>query len=736
VTTLLDLRGRVTFGPSTAPRLVGTVQVGISPPLLLTLTIDGTPTAMSVPRGVTQVCGFQVFLNGIRIPPSALLGPLKVALTMDANISTWSLQVALPSPFGDPAAYLGVPGGTIPVSLYGLYLTSTGIHTIPLIVDGIGVTEQRSIETDGTMLATIKGSDAMGRWDRARVTLALPPGHGFGRGQVIEMLALKAGATPGTISPGARMDHELVLVDSEWLPTAKELAAIDLQCILVDEAGGVSNPRNGFDPAKRIDFLLTKQDILRAARLTLDSKGDVVTRVIATGNAQVTNDNAGRHTEVQVESVYGNYAPKIMSYRQLGDGSLSSLGATEPPASRVLISRVETYREFVGTTLISEVVLSYQWFNPLSARYIQQADGTLEWVQNVFVPAGSVSGDANDAHVYEQERFVLFGHQETVYNYDFRGYLVNTTQRKDTPALGNAGLKNRADGSVAWTAAAFDHPRFLLGNKAGVVGLPSTYDHSAILGGAETIPDPTRISGSEKEIVSTDFLVTDDGFITRQTVTTSDYWVATGTTHLYSGGKEFAAEAETLQVARIDVTVYSADVSESGHIETMISVFQGQPATTTVKSGQSGYLPAATKSLDLIPDSSLYSSAEQADALAKAASRFQSQPIRATFVNWMLEESHPVYETTVSYQYAESPAELANMAQALVREGAASAFVCALAANFFLRPGSLVNFSLDGLDFLGASHPLDVYIRHVQHELTGAYGQVTTTISGSVYLVV
>ena len=745
MTVLLELLGTLTTGTPPAPSLTLEVGVNESPEvapanLLLELTLDDTPGQMSrPPAGTVQVVGFEVDLDGTPINFGTLSPNLEVHLTYDNILGDFTFSAPLPSPIGNPSTYLGPAPGLHRIDIYGIYLTSTGVHKIPLISNGIVTREERSIETDGSRVVQYTGSDAGGRFDRKRITLYLPPGHGFTRPEVVTLMAELAGAGGAATGTSQKMYHPVALIDSEWIPPAKDMMALSGRILHWETDGSFSTPVDGFDGSSP-SLNLTKQDVLRAQRITLDVNGDVVTKIIATGNASVVTDTQTKTTRKQVVEVYGPYAPVQLGLSQRSDGTFGTTGAVTGTATQMLISRTTTISEYDGTSLISQVITNEGWYNPISARYIQQSDGTWLYVVGCFLPTGTATDDTAQAFTWQAEKFVCTGRSETVYTFDVfnNNYLKSEVTRTDKPMLALADLRFRSSSNVAWDVSSFETPRFMLGSKAGVVALASTLQPNSALGPSEVPVSIFSINpGVEKTRVEIDYTVDALGFIHQQRKTTYDYLTLVGPDYLYAGGFEGAAATQSLQPSQVETTSYAVAVGDSYHDEIVTTQTYGANAgvTTTVTEGVDGSLPAAAQLKDLVPPQGIYTNPAQAAELARAASPLQSQPIEATFENYFLEEDHPQYEELLSSQWAESPAELQAWEVYLIREGAAATFVAAVPANFFITPGTVLSFAFDVVDFLGygVDVPFDVWVRDVRHRLSGIDGPFLTIVTGRVY---
>lgn len=737
------LFGSVSIGNSEEPApLLASAIINPSSPTGLpgSVTIDGTVSIAAMPRvGQRQVAGFRVLVDGDVVPANRLLGDIMVSLTCDNPIQSWQLGAALPSPFGSPLDSMGAEPGLRRIDILGVYLTSTGTHTVPLIANGIVDSADRQVAADGTRIVRYAGTDAGGRYDKKRITFVLPPGHGYPRDTVVTKMVNLAGS-PAVASAGSnQMYHQVVLIDAEWLPDAKAILATENSIGYWNTDGVYSINPDGFDPTRPADMVLRDDQIYLAGALSVTSKEDVPTRVVMTGNAQVLK-NLGKHTDIQVVEVSTIYAPKVCAFRQEAGGTMVGLGAAPPIAELRVTSRVETRREFDGDDLMSETVLTWGWYNPVSARYIQLSGAPNDVVQHVYIldPAAS-TGDNAQAFVWAQEKFVLVARQETTYTYDDNGFLAVTTVRKDYPKMAQADLKSRTSTTTDWGSAAVSNLRFLLAAGTGTVGLPSTDETGSASSGHEVVPSVVGIApGAEKEILITSnkVLVMPDGTGFIQSTIADQYAYANtpGTLHLYSGGGVFAEASEQFQKTTSTITSYTLE-GEASHTVTTTILTNGQVTSTTVQTGQAGALPAAPKRKDLMPAGSFYEDPTSADALARAASRFESQPIRAEWIDWPLEEGHPISEVTPTAQWAETPAELLAMAQHLTREGAASACKVVTPANFFVRQGMRITIDLP-FPFLLDDAPIafDLWTRQVVHRQASADGPVLTEIAGRVYL--
>ena len=179
--------------------------------------IDGTAGAMAVPTTLTpQKVEMRVYVDNELVPE---LHGVRVTRSRKNNLQSWEFTVPIHrTATGYAGAWAGGGVGLCKrsVDIYGVYRTSTGVHEVPLIVNGIADTETR--ESNGGALITYTGVDAGGRYDGEQIDFILPPGSGLPRERVIRIAATRAGVEDISLEyTGVPMMKEFQLADAQFL---------------------------------------------------------------------------------------------------------------------------------------------------------------------------------------------------------------------------------------------------------------------------------------------------------------------------------------------------------------------------------------------------------------------------------------------------------------------------------------------------------------------------------------
>jgi hypothetical protein len=734
-----SLFGTATFEPSSAPQLTATLQLDTDAESSLALDLE---LDLSVPQEIAgpgvQRCGYLIKLDDGVIAAHEWVS---CGVSMDIGNFTprWTAEMPLPSPFGSIAEHRGAPPGLRRVSIYGVYVTGTGIHLIPLVTDG-QVDSAPHYMRDGQKMAAYEGGGSALRYDRRVVEYSRPPGHGLNRGVVAAEVARLAGWTRVSIAAGGRMDKEfLVTAEDDWTDRCAELLQTDGLTLLEDGAGNLVSVVDGYDPGRPVDLVLSLVDIGPDVD-PVSASGDILTRVTVTGAAQVIREDCERHTVSQKVTSFAPYAPKTALFVQNSVG-FGTTGLTQPTATLRKVSEVETLTEYECDTPVAERVFSRGWANPLAVRYEQQADGSrVKAAPTVYLYEGATEGDDAMAFEWQQERFVLTGYQETRHFFDERGFRAQTVTRKATPLFQKASLKERSDTGVAWDLADFSFPRLLLGNGSGVWN-GSAADPRRFF---ERMPNlsPTHglVPGRETEIEVVDYEVTDSGYKLGEVRRRSTFFAPAGSLYQYAGEDGRGIEIEEFGEYEFEAVAYVAALGDTSHTRVRSLFREGQLAEgPIIEEGLEGYLPAAERRLDIAPPADSFDTEEQAEA-AVAASRYETAEIGAEVIDWTLEALRGRNEApAVAARWAETEEECHAIGQRIIREGAAVSLGITLAgANFLIRPGwRLQIVGIADLIFAAAVspyEPVDLYVRSVGWPMAGPDGPITTEVSGRAYL--
>lgn len=409
-------------------------------------TSDATAGTMAQPRTVDpQVVAFGIKVGGSPVDTRILTGPISVTRSYDTRLQTWSWTAKLLTPtgaFGSPFACVGPPIGKREVDIYGIYRTSTGLHWVPLISDGIVAKSKRMASTSSGYDEYFEGVCRGGRFDRSKVDLTFPIGHGLGRGTVARRCAEAAGETRFHVEPGERMLKEFRLADEVWTEPCEDLAEAENRRLLWDKHGYLWNPRVGrIRSDEPVRFTFEPRDILAISTVEVEHNEDVITEVLGYGQEQLPDEGCGDVTTEQVIEERGIYAPERPTYIQLTNATFSSNGATPDGSERVTRKTIIRETRRCGT-LILRVTDVWEWYNPECARYFYDAVSASWKPLNCYVYENSLTS-TSPAYAWDEERFVL--KTRTVEGYAFHkgGFqLANAYHTADTGVgyAGNTGV--------------------------------------------------------------------------------------------------------------------------------------------------------------------------------------------------------------------------------------------------------------------------------------------------------
>lgn len=725
----LDLAAQVTGDGSTA------------------LTLDATMQSLVDyvrPRGAVQLTmPFRVYIDDVLQDPSRRLPGMTVTETLKGPTFQWTMprRSDYPAPFveplGQPAAYYGAPPGKARIDIDLPVVTPTGVVAIRLVTGGVVENSPATIGEKGTR--TLNGIGARGRHDHALATLTFAPGHGLARNDVVRRVLVAAGVPASRIGVGVggrRCYKGVQLVDRQALSFCDEY----LQPAISELAEG----RDGrFSVASKIppsserpaDWTFREVDLVKAG-LSESSAQDGPTCVRVTGTKQITRDDTGLTTETIVETAWSFTPPRRAAWRQSSGGTLSAVtSGTQTPPTELgwIFSRVTKQTVRQGDTLILERTTTEGRYNPLVYRYGLATDGsTASYNGAAFIyEADAVADDGNLTYAFVEERFGATAQETIRYEYDERGMQIGRTRDLSQYLLRYRSVQDRADSSTGWDSASWKTGLKVLGNGDGVwedEGFAGTFTEVYVPGAAGSVPGPKPITGGYNdgrrpvklhpnlglrsgyvEREATVYDCTDDGYRTRDTVTLTQYAKRPGVTERYNGGEESRDAVILLLDVSTKATVY-ADNKDGSHswIETTTDMIGGQGPVTRTGNGTGG-LPAAEQSLDLVDPNWLLTHSEDDLLYAKAASRFESQPIKSRRCATALASVRESWEATLSSEWGEDTDELDAEADYEIRRGCVGEIQFELAAcNPLVRPRQVAHLSLPSEGFEG-----DVWVTEV-----------------------
>jgi hypothetical protein len=753
-----ELHARVRIG-SSGPQLgaVANIVASVlqptpaptSPHVLWDVDVDTAVVLQARPRSATavaqQVCAVAIRVSGVVLDPRALVGPVSMTETLGAG-TTFSFSLSLRDHdhlqllfedlpvrgrIGTVFSHLGAPPGKATIDLVGVYVTTDGVREVPLVTGGIVENARQSAGPDGSVL-TLNCIDARGRYDRRKVTLSLPPGHGLQRGSVLRRIAAAAGVTSYAFAPGNRMLKEVQLVDADWIGTADAILEPEGRVLDWDRQGVLRNPERIL-VGGRVDMVFRPCDLLdTGAETSVDGLADVPTRIKLTGTEQREREECGVRTVKTVTETFGLYAPPIASHVQDGSGVLTVVGGTNAETLR-LTSRTTLVQVFECDDLIEEIQTVEAYYNPTAARYTLETDGSIrDYVASVYLfDSSAVADDGTLAFQWGSPRFGKVSMVVTTPQYDERGFRVGEIERRYGYVHRRAHVKARGVSTDPWESIAFIQDREILANGEGV----SFGVEAGVFGGdrgtrfAPSTGDTRPAIFEERKVVID---VSDDGYELGRTTVEYGWLARTGQAYEYGDGTHRSQSVEEFQARAQEIVTY-VEVSE-GRIKRITRKLDqdGRLAPDgQITEDVEGYLPAAERRSDIVPPASTFDSDEEAEHAA-AASRFEQESIKCEVRSTMLEALHEIYEVVGSSQWAEDESELCSQAVVMLREGSALNCTVHLPANWLVRKGMVV--WVDDFEELGLLHPVHVQSVTIE-DPDESQAAITTTIQGRIYVV-
>lgn len=425
----------------TEPAALAGVALGsdtVDEELFGTADSDGTVDAAAQPRSTVAITvGFELVVDGSVVSLTRAMPGWTVTRSLDAQLQTWTISFALTDAegeFGNPFTHSGPALCKKTVTLRGVYLTSTGLHRIPLITDGIADVTTRSVTVGSPSVEEFSGVDAGGRYDRKTVTLVLKPGHGFTRGAVVQKIAAKAGMLQTNVDPsGASCKKEVQLVDSDWLSVASEMMEVEGRTLVWDRDGLLSNPRTSRPESDEATaWTFDERDFDAAAGIRIQHSADVLTDLTLTTWEQNLGSDECPPEEHETESEeQAIYKPLQELYDQLSSLSDSWVFNTVPEDTSeaelipVKVVRRETIKRC--GTLVWERAREWGWKNWIAPRMTWRWDHPTTPAEYAFCPLRCYTSDNDEegtsqGYEYEREVWSLLGATETFHFYQWPGY--------------------------------------------------------------------------------------------------------------------------------------------------------------------------------------------------------------------------------------------------------------------------------------------------------------------------
>lgn len=750
------------------PVMTATVHVAVpdleSPPLdssqmFATIAVDTSvgeaaqPPASGLYR--QQMVGYRLEIAGREFWPADLIPPvtwteeLGAGATLsfrlawntsglDADISTqdrlpWigsALNDRALLPIGDFWTFMGVPPGRDEVNVYGIYVTATGRHEIPLMVGGCVESVMAESGLGGRFLA-LTVADRRVRYDKRLIDFVLPPGHGRTRGAIARAMLAKAGVPAAQLaifSGGVSCKKGVQLLDTNAWSSAAEFMAAGGYTLEVARDGTVVALER-VNVSGRVVATLGESDF-RKVTYQANTEGPTLITLTGSRMAPAEERSTGlRSTPPKVtESKDPDFVPQAAVQRQANTGTLSALSLTPEGREDQLVSRV-TFREFFnGDTPIGDETIEEAWFNLQAYRYELDATGAIDgYAHNVYLMTTGVLDDATLAYRWPVERFGVRSVERNGKVFDDRNFLVRKTTRRYGPVLRGAALKSRIS-TDPWEDEPYLVGQNVLGDGTGV---PNDDDGEVLagIGGAEG-NSSSPLFGSSPSIVQeivTEYEVTDDGYVTKETSTEWGWRQSPGALHQYADESTSADSAWQFRVVQTVVTHYVEGEGENARSVQITTDAAGR--TFTVTEDLDGYLPQAEIMGEPTVDADEYTSEEAAE-YALAASRFGNEPFLVTVAFPGLEATRERQHVHKSSHHAENETDGHAEAVRDAREGSAIDVTVELpAVNLLLQRGDLVR-----LRDRPSGTDETLHLKRISWTHPGGGQPITMTLGGSVYV--
>jgi hypothetical protein len=702
----LAMEGRVAGGEYVSGGYTSPPYVGDGVGIDFTAAVDTSVSAAARPRSAADVqyVGMEVLDENGAIINDDLVQSITVRRQIGA-LSTASVVRRGTRIFPTRRSFTLGPPRTTPVSIRGLYKTSSGIHRIPLIT---GKYDNWNIQ-GGDQTGNIVDKGAY--YDQKKVSLLLPPGHGLSRLEIIRRLAALAGISAPAASGGSPYYKQFQLANQEWLPVAYELGKVDLVEPYWERDGSFGLRPIAPSTASPVHWVFNEADVLADAlgepQASANINTEVTSKLTLTGIQQVLRAEEGSRAEITTVLGFSIYAPKRARKFQDLAGVLSTRYTDDGIASLILTSKVVTTKEYRGDTLLSERTTSWGWYNPVAARYAQNpADGSIASTHQfcyLYEPS-AVANDGAQGYVWEVERFVKLSDVFTAYKYDDRGYQVGFTTTKHGWLQRKRATKSRGGAGTDWSAASWTSGTYLLADGTGVYDQQETWygrnsDFDPPSWFAWEFTDRTPMVAFE----DADFDVNDDQKIVEEVHKNYGFMARPGTLFQYKGGLETDDENETFILVGSSVTTNIDNVEGSHTVIEKTLDFNGRIVSMNETEAR-GSLPAAALDQSIIPADSLFTDEEQ-KAARRAASRYEQRAMRIV-VNAPVSFDFDPAEEDVSVEYAGTPEDLQRVGLNELRNQISWDIHFTLTgANFLVDAGQMIHLRLRPL---GIDHDLFV----------------------------
>ena len=668
-----------------------------------TVTLDGTPSAIAFARdGAVQEAGVEVVIGGVTLSLDDLVGGWEVRRSRREHVQSAHFSAPLSewgvSPLGDPFAALGSPTGLKEIEFWGCYRDdATGeVFRYPLLLRGTSDTVSRDSGPSGHV-ESYEVLDQFARWSRVPVSMTLPPGHGLTTGRITRKALELAGETQFALEDGRQRHKEFQLIDGDAVAASQERNDVEGRVVRSNRHGRAVNPT--LKPASHLaPVAVTEEDFLEIAVVRVVFPPDVITKVIASGTAQVHEEPGAVCADVlspdlRVE-VTKTFAPFNAGGIQSGACTITPLSPSEE-ARRQLFS-LTINRQITRCDVVKhEESERWEYIDPEAARY-QWSSGTRACVNGVYLQAGAAEDDGTPGYAVNRAYWALVGRTVTDRYYDAPGWtgplVVDAAGNNDAHLQGSppGEATGKYLGSIS-RGRSYYNPRAAAKVQGGGPAVPFEeldFDDVYQLGNGETVRDAVQTfmdTSLEVELVRA---ANESGFIeSRELFTWGFAVVPNGQRCQFSDGLLSEDDVEQFVVAQDETTAY-APSGQNVHIRTrVVSKISGEVEPPTAET-----VAQAPPTVEYLPGYAPYNEREFMDeedaAFAVEAKRGDTRPIEATVAADGLLTTHFPRIVKANFPYAEDDDELHAAGLSMIRESCIIKATGTLGANFIVAEGA------------------------------------------------
>jgi len=380
--------------------------------------------------GFRIVAGMEVWVDGVRVDPSNVTGPISVSRHIYSNIQSATFAVKQGA-LGDPFTTGGPPTCKKSIDIKGVYYINQAAYTYSLLTDGIVDTMQVAMAPDGTVVERYDVLDKGARIANELITLIIPQCSNMRRDKLVRKILGLAGETQFQLPPMNRIKKEVQYVDADPVVSAQEHLDVEGYRLFWGVGGGARVARMGFKSGVSYAPAVTINEaaIVDVPQPQVRVPADAITLITAETSGQVLegDGNCGDKT-VRLESKSeAEFAVARYGFSQNGGtGAISGSALTEE-AKLQNTSLVVFEKTFRCGALVREETKTYKWYNPETTRY-KYDTGTSLWKYGVldlprFRTSPAVDGD-EPAFLYWSDEWLLVSHETVDHYWDHPGFTV------------------------------------------------------------------------------------------------------------------------------------------------------------------------------------------------------------------------------------------------------------------------------------------------------------------------